>query len=109
VVKLQLYCSFTAALLLVVDLAVELPGGGGALSLSLFTTLLLALLLVVDLTVELPGGGGVVKALLLLYCCFTAAILLVDFRSRAARRWKSGQSFTAALLLLYCCFTAAIR
>ena len=76
-VKLQLYCSFTAALLLVVDLAVELPGGGGALSLSLFTTLLLALLLVVDLTVELPGGGGVVKALLLLYCCFTAALLLL--------------------------------
>ena len=48
------------------------------LSLSLFTILLQALLLVVDLTVELPGGEGVVKALLLLYCCFTAALLLVD-------------------------------
>jgi hypothetical protein len=33
----------------------------------------------------------------LLYCCFTAALLLLYC------------CFTAALLLLYCCFTAAVR
>jgi hypothetical protein len=32
----------------------------------------------------------------LLYCCFTAALLLLYC------------CFTAALLLLYCCFTAAL-
>jgi Tat protein secretion system quality control protein TatD with DNase activity len=35
-------------------------------------------------------------AVLLLYCCFTAALLLLYC------------CFTAALLLLYCCFTASI-
>jgi hypothetical protein len=48
---------------------------------------------------------------LLLYCCFTAALLL----SRLSKRVKEVVDkmclllyccFTAALLLLYCCFTA---
>jgi hypothetical protein len=54
------------------------PGGGGGVKLQLYCSFTAALLQVADLTVELPGGEGVVKALLLLYCCFTAALLLVD-------------------------------
>jgi hypothetical protein len=48
-------------------------------------------------------------ALLLLYCCFTAAVLL---RTRNVAELRDGSllycCFTAALLLLYCCFTAAL-
>jgi hypothetical protein len=46
---------------------------------------------------------------LLLYCCFTAALLLQ--RAFVCGGWclqKNGDSHTSALLLLYCCFTAAL-
>jgi hypothetical protein len=65
------------------------------------------------------------SALLLLYCCFTVALLiLLDLRSYPAlpaqlQAFSLAQEnglwckvlyccFTAALLLLYCCFTAAL-
>jgi hypothetical protein len=56
-------------------------------------------------------------ALLLLYCCFTAALIavpLAPFRMRVRGAQPQVHSlllyccFTAALLLLYCCFTVAL-
>jgi hypothetical protein len=60
-----------------------------------------------------------VSTLLLLYCCFTAALLLLycNVRYRVHKRglrFSTGRAcllyccFTAALLLIYCCFTAAV-
>jgi hypothetical protein len=46
---------------------------------------------------------------LLLYCCFTAALLLLHCgRELLFERAGVFQSGTTALLLLYCCFTAAL-
>jgi hypothetical protein len=42
----------------------------------------------------------------LLYCCFTAALLLLYFCFTAALRHSLLPTQAAALLLLYCCFTA---
>jgi hypothetical protein len=47
-----------------------------------------------------------------LYCCFTAALLLKSKRTQSARGLtciSSARCFTAALLLLYCCFTADLH
>jgi hypothetical protein len=48
-------------------------------------------------------------SLLLLYCCFTAALLHLEAEEEAPDALHAGTEncFTAALLLLYCCFTAA--
>jgi hypothetical protein len=47
----------------------------------------------------------------LLFCCFTAALLLLS--THTCRRWLSEQLLlfcsTAALLLLYCCFTSTFH
>jgi lysylphosphatidylglycerol synthetase-like protein (DUF2156 family) len=47
-------------------------------------------------------------ALLLLYCCFTAALLLLTSGLRDAFEGAWCILVRFALLLLYCCFTAAL-
>jgi hypothetical protein len=53
------------------------------------------------------GCSSFTAALLQLYCCFTAALLL-QYTGIYAVLARSCSCFTAALLLLYCCFTAAL-
>ena len=57
-----------------------------------------------------PATTHLLAPCMLLYCCFTAAVLLLYCRFTCrCRRVRAGEAccFTA-LLLLYCCFTAAL-